>query len=180
MKKTIFVMLALVLALGTLGLGVAFAQTEEPPADETPTAPFFGRGGMHGMAADGALHTYKLAAFAEKIGLSVDEVTALVEAGTRPHEIALDNGIAEADLPTFMQEVHQAALEAAVADGALTQEQADLMLERMQSRGMRGDGLRDGSCNPDGERPADGSGFGGRGGMGGGRGQGGGFMNQQP
>lgn len=174
MKKTIFVMLALVLALGTLGLGVAFAQTEEPPADETPTAPFFGRGGMHGMAADGALHTYKLAAFAEKIGLSIDEVTALVEAGTRPHEIALDNGIAEADLPTFMQEVHQAALEAAVADGVLTQEQADLMSQRMQSRGM-GDGI----C--DGERPLDGSGFGGRGGgMGGGRGHGGGFMNQQP
>lgn len=176
MKKTIFVMLALVLALGTLGLGVAFAQTEEPPADETPTVPFFGRGGMHGMAGDGDLHTYKLAAFAEKIGLSVDEVTALVEAGTRPHQIALDNGIAEADLPTFMQEVHQAALEAAVADGVLTQEQADLMSQRMQSRGMG-----DGTCDYDGERPLDGSGFGGRGGgMGGGRGHGGGFMNQQP
>ena len=178
MKKTIFVVLALVLALGTLGLGVAFAQTEQPPADETPTAPFFGRGGMHGMAGDGDLHAYKLAAFAEKLGLSVDDVTAQVEAGTRLHEIALENGVAEADLPTFMQEVHQAALEAAVADGVLTQEQADLMIERMQSRGMHGDG----TCDHDGERPADGSGFGGRGGMGGGRGghHGGGFFNQQP
>lgn len=178
MKKTIFVMMALFLALGTLGIGAAFAQAETP---ETPVAPYGqGRMGM-GTYGDGDLHAYKLAAFAEKIGMSAEEVTALVEAGTRPHEIALENGVAEADLPAFMLEVHQAALEAAVADGILTQEQADFMIERMQSRGMRGDGLRDGSCNPDGVRPTDGSGFGGRGGMGGGRGgHGGGFFNQQP
>lgn len=172
MKKSIFVMLALVLALGALGVGVAFAQTEEPPVAETPVAPF-----GHGMMREnaGVLRTYKVEAFAAKFGLSVDEVTALLDGGARLHEIALDNGVAEADLPALMQELHQTALDAAVADGVLTQEQADLMADRMQSRGFA-----DGTCDHDGVRPMDGSGFGGGGhGMGGGRGNRG-AQNQQP
>lgn len=173
MKKSIFVMLALVLALGALGVGVAFAQTEEPPAADTPVAPFGGRGMMRENA--GVLRVYKVEAFATKLDLTVDEVNALLDGGTRLHQIALDNGVAEADLPTFMQEIHQIAVDAAVADGVLTQEQADFMKARMQSRGMG-----DGTCDHDGERPMDGSGFGGRGGgMGGGRG-GCGAQNQQP
>jgi hypothetical protein len=168
MKKTIFALLALVLALGALGVGVAFAQTEEPPTDGTP----FGRGAMREQA--GTMRVYKVEAFATKLDLTVDEVTALLEGGTRLHQIALDNGVTEEDLPAFMQEVHLTALDAAVAGGALTQEQADQMKERMQSRWENG-------CDPDGERPAKTSGFrrGGPGGMMHG-GQGGGFFNQQP
>lgn len=174
MKKSIFVVLALVLALGALGVGVAFAQADQPPAGETPAVPY-GRGMMHDGAGAGTLRVYKVEAFAVKLDLSVDEVNALLDGGTRLYQIALDNGVAEADLPTFLQEIHQTAIEAAVADGVLTQEQADFMSQRMQSRGMG-----DGTCDYDGERPLDGSGFGGRGGgMGGGRGRGG-FMNQQP
>ena len=173
MKKSIFVMLALVLALGALGVGVAFAQTEEPPVAETPAAAPFGHGMMRENA--GVLRTYKVEAFAAKFGLSVDEVSALLDGGTRLYEIALDNGVAEADLPALMQELHQTALDAAVADGVLTQVQADLMAERMQSRG-----LADGTCEHDGVPPMDGSGFGGGGhGMGGGRGNRG-AQNQQP
>jgi hypothetical protein len=169
MKKTIFVMLALVLALGALGVGVAFAQTEEPPADEG--APFgFGRGAMREKAE--ALRAYKVEAFAAQLDLTVDEVTALLEGGTRLHQIALDNGVTEEDLPAFMQEVHQAALDLAVADGALTQEQVDRMQARMQARGE----FREKFCDPDAERPFMRPGFrGGRGGQGGG-----GFGNQQP
>jgi len=167
MKKTIFAMLALVLALGVLGVGVAFAQTEEPPADGFPFG--FGRGAMREQA--GTMRVYKVEAFAAQLDLMVDEVNALLNGGTRLHQIALDNGVTEEDLPAFMQEVHQAALDLAVADGVLTQEQADQMKARMQFRGM-GNGV----C--DGERPMDGSGFRGGGMMRGGRG--GGPGNQQP
>ncbi|MDX9990417.1 MAG: hypothetical protein RBS68_00080 [Anaerolineales bacterium] len=167
MKKTIFVVLALVLGLGVLGVGAAFAQSEQPPADQTPAAPLFERGQLRGLIKDGSLHTYRLEAFAAKIGLSVDQVTALVTDGTRLREIALANGVAQADLPAFMQEVHQATLDAAVADGVLTQEQADLIAQRAERRAAgRGD--------------CDGSGSGGRGGRHGGRGGQGGGPNQQP
>lgn len=167
MKKSILVMLALVLALGAMGVGVAFAQTDEPPAaDATPVAPY-GHGALRG-----ALRVYKVEAFAVKLNLTVDEVNALLDGGTRLHQIALDNGVAEADLPTFMQEIHQSALAAAVADGVLTQEQADAMQARMQARG-----LGDGTCDHDGVRPMDGSGFHG-GGHGRHGGMGGGFLNQ--
>jgi hypothetical protein len=170
MKKTIFAMLVLVLALGALGVGVAFAQTEEPPADGVPP----GRAAMREKA--GMLRVYKVEAFATKLDLTVDEVTALLEGGTRLHQIALDNGVTEEDLPAFMQEVHQAALEAAVADGVLTQEQVDRMQARMQSRQE----FREKFCDPDAERPFKRPGFR-RGGMMPG-GQGGGFwgQNQQP
>jgi hypothetical protein len=171
MKKTIFAMLALVLALGALGIGVAFAQTEEPPVDGFPYG--FGHGAMHQAA--GTMRVYKVEAFAAQLDLTVDEVNALLDGGTRLHQIALDNGVAEADLPAFMQEAHQAALDLAVADGALTQEQADFMNQHMQFRGQNG-GM---PCGNDGYGPQDASGFrgGGHGMMGGGRG---GFMNQQP
>lgn len=170
MKKTIFAMLALVLALGVLGVGVAFAQTEEPPADGFPFG--FGRGAMREQA--GTMRVYKVEAFAAQLNLTVDEVNDLLDGGTRLHQIALDNGVTEENLPAFMQEVHQAALDLAVADGALTQEQADQMKARMQFRGMG-----NGAC--DGEGPMDGSGFRGGGMMHGGRGaRGGGFGNQQP
>lgn len=172
MKKTIFAMLALVLALGALGVGVAFAQTEEPPADGFPFG--FGRGAMREQA--GMMRVYKVEAFAAELDLTVDEVTALLEGGTRLHQIALDNGVAEEDLPEFMQTVHQAALDLAVADGALTQEQADQMKARMQFRLQDGSGV----CPHDGERPMDGSGFRGGGPMRGGRGGGFGGQNQQP
>jgi hypothetical protein len=182
MKKTILVVITLALALGALGVGVAFAQTQQPPAAATPpangvTQPY-GRGGMHQFA--GQLHTYQVEALAEKLGLTVEQVNALVDSGKRPHEIALENGVAEADLPAFMQEVHRAALDKAVAAGVLTQEQADQALARMQARFQNG-GM---DCLNGGARPMDGSGFrgghGGMGGMGGGGHHGGGFMNQQP
>lgn len=170
MKKTIFVMLALMLAFGALGVGVAFAQSEEPPADGAP----FGRGPREQA---GTMRVYKVEAFAVQLDLTVDEVAALLDGGTRLHQIALDNGVAEADLPEFMQTVHQSALDLAVADGALTQAQADQMKVRMQSR------WQNGGCDPDGERPFMQPNFrrGGPGGMMRG-GQGGGFwgQNQQP
>lgn len=112
MKKT---MLAVVVALLALGIftGVASAST-------LPTT-------------TGLLHEYMEAAVADKLGIPLAEVEVAFDAGTTLYQFALDNGIAEADLPAFMLEVRSAAVEAALADGVITDAQADRML---RARGL--------------------------------------------
>ena len=125
MKKTILIVALVVLALGALGVGVAFAQDGNPP---------FGPGMMSG--GFGPMHTYIVTAFAEKLGLSVDDVNSQLASGKTMYQLALDNGIAEDEVASFLTEVHTAAFDKAVADGVITREQADFMLQRMQSNGF--------------------------------------------
>ena len=52
------------------------------------------------------------------------------------YQIALDNGIKEADVAALLTEVHTTAFDKAVADGVITREQADFMLQRMTANGF--------------------------------------------
>ena len=161
MKKTLLIVAIVVLALGILGAGVAFAQGEQPPRT-------YGFGMMGGRGGYGFMHEYVEQALAEKLGLTEAQVEDALANGTTMVQLALDNGIAEADLPAFMSEVHQAAFDKAVADGVLTGEQAGWMLERMGGRFTNGYGF--GDCPMNGTQPQDGTGFRGMmGGNGGGR-----------
>ncbi len=163
MKKTILIVSVIALALlvvGAVGVGVAYAQSGQPPV--------YGRGMMQG-GGYGPMHDYVERALADKLGLTEEQVEEQFAAGKTMYQIALDNGIAEADIPAFLTEVHTTAFDAAVADGVMTREQADWMLQRMQGRGY-GNGT--GTC-PMGNGtygPGNGAGFrGGPGGMMGGR-----------
>ncbi len=115
MKKILVVTLFVVLALGVY-TGVASAQTAQPQM--------------------GTLQEYMEKALAEKLGIPVAKVEAQFDAGKSLHQVALDNGIAQAELPAFMLDLRTQALKAAVADGVITQAQAD----RMTQRGGRGMG----------------------------------------
>jgi len=162
MKKTILIVSVIALALlvvGAVGVGVAYAQSGQPPV--------YGRG-MMGGGGYGPMHDYVERALAEKLGLTEEQVEEQFAAGKTMYQIALDNGIAEADIPAFLTEVHTTAFDAAVADGVMTREQADWMLQRMQGRGY-GNGT--GTCPMgNGYGPNNGTGFrGGPGGMMGGR-----------
>jgi len=163
MKKTLLIVAIVVLAVGVLGAGVAFAQGEQPPQSYGfhrmggPSMMMGGRGGF------GFMHEYVEQALAEKLGLTEAQVEDALANGTTMYQLAFDNGIAEADLPAFMNEIHQSAFEKAVNDGVMTQEQANWMLERMQ--GMFTDGYGFGDCPMNGEYPQDGTGV--RGMMGG-------------
>jgi len=178
MKKTLLIVAIVVLALGVLGAGVAFAQGEQPPqlygfgmtlapGAHLPWRAVPGSAGMGGpgmMGSQGGygfMHDSVEEALAEKLGLTEEQVEDALANGTTMYQLALDNGVAEADLPAFMNEVHQAAFDKAVADGVMTQEQADWMLEHMQ--GMVTNGYGFGDCPMNGEYPQDGTGF--RGGM---------------
>jgi hypothetical protein len=114
MKKIMLATLLVVLALGVF-TGVASAQVNQQNS--------------------GPLHEYMEKALAEKLGIDVATIEAQFEAGKTLYQIALDNGIAQADLQAFMLEVRTNAINAALADGVITQTQADKIL-RAGGRGM--------------------------------------------
>jgi hypothetical protein len=90
------------------------------------------------------MHDYVEEALAAKLGLTEEQVEQALAAGTPMYQIALDNGIAQEDLANFMNEVHQDAFAKAVAEGVITQERADWMLQRMQN--MYQNGYGSGNC----------------------------------
>jgi len=126
MKKTILIVGLVVLALGVLGVGAALAQG--------PT-PYAGNGPMMGGNGGGWMHDYVEQALAAKLGLTEEQVEDQLTAGKSMYQIALDNGIKQEAITEFMNQVHQDAFAKAVKDGVVTQEQADWMLQRVQSRG---------------------------------------------
>lgn len=140
MKKILLVAAAFALAVVIFGAGFAFAQVQLVSAQALPTY-MMGWGGGHGYGGYGLLHDYVEQALAEKLGLTEAQVEEQLFAGKSMYQIALDAGIAEADIPALLQAVHQSALEKAVAAGVLTQEQADAMLARMQTRGWNASGI---------------------------------------
>ena len=90
------------------------------------------------------LFVYPLCAFAAPPPqeFSLATVESEFEAGKTLAQIALDHGIAQADLQAFLLSVRTLALQNAVADGVITQAQADRMLQ-MGGRGF-GHGMMNG------------------------------------
>ncbi|MGE5123574.1 MAG: hypothetical protein ACM3H7_03595 [Acidobacteriaceae bacterium] len=108
----------------------------------------FGPGGMMGGQwigrRGGIMHDYMISAFADAVGLSVEDVDARLANGETFKEIAIAQGTTESGLPALAEQVRKAALDKAVADGVITQAQADLMLEHMDDMG--GWGFGPGDC----------------------------------
>jgi hypothetical protein len=129
---------ALVVLMGSVG--VAYAQGPQPPVAERPfyrsdTCDGSGSHGPAGRMGGGmvwGMSDFSLVdATAEVTGLTVDEVVAFLEEGQTFAEIAEAQGVTpQAIVDAFLAD-REAALEQAVADGRLTQEQADQMLEEM-------------------------------------------------
>jgi hypothetical protein len=117
MKKLVVVSVLVALALG-LFTGVVAAQSSQVQLSN--------------------LYDYMEKALAGKLGLPVATVESQFDAGKSLYQIALDNGITQSNMPAFMLDVRFQALKAAVADGVISQAQAD----RMTQRGGRGMGAR--------------------------------------
>ena len=127
-KKILFAVLIAVLALGAF-VGVASAQTPQQNM--------------------GSLHDYMEKALAEKLGIPLATIAAQFDAGKSLYQIAIDNGIAQTDLPAVMLAVRTTAIKAALADGIITQAQADRMLQsggRGMGQGMMRGGTGVGPC----------------------------------
>ena len=135
-------LIGIVALVALAGAAVVLAQSGNP----TPTpSPFGGygpgmMGGGYGMMGNGAgrmgsgygfMAEYRdviHAKIAEALGLSLDEFNAALAEGKTPYQIAQEKGIDFATVQAAMQAGMAEALKQAVADGKLTQAQADAML----------------------------------------------------
>ncbi|RME40575.1 MAG: hypothetical protein D6796_17045, partial [Caldilineae bacterium] len=99
-------------------------------------------------------------AIAEALGLSVEEFDAARAEGQTLWQIAEAQGVDMADVRAAMDEVRAQAIQQAVDEGLITQEQADWMLQH-EPGGPHGPGF--GPCAGDGTAPGPRGFHGGRG-----------------
>jgi hypothetical protein len=88
----------------------------------------------------GPMHQYMVNAFAEALGVTPEDLQAQLDAGETMWTLAEAKGMTLDEFTALMTEARTTALNQAVADGALTQEQADWMLQRMAQRQAGGYG----------------------------------------
>lgn len=168
------VLVALVLAVGVAGY--AYAQAPTPPPNPWGRGGMMGgygggmmggRGGMMGgyggygagMMAGGyynSMHSYMVAAVAKALGMTTDDLNAALTSGKTMWQVAQEKGKTADEFQKIMVDARKTALDQMVADGVITQAQADAMLARMQNMPMWGGANGPGGC------PMGGSGRGGR------------------
>lgn len=154
-KKLIFIVgLGAVLIASLAFAGFAYAQTPTPPGGDGHGYGMMGGGNGYGMVGGGngygmmvnrsgkygPMHNEMYDALAKDLDLTRAELDSRVAAGETPAQIATSKGISQADFAKIFTDVRKAAMEQAVADGYLSQAQADLMLSHMGGRGGFGPG----------------------------------------
>jgi hypothetical protein len=166
MKKLLLIGLIVAVAVLVLGTaGLAYAQSRQPNSGDYGPGMMGGgwgeRGGrgmmgggygmMGGFDGDegdgyGPMHDYMLQGFAKAFGLTVEELQAKLDAGETMYSIAEAQGMTLAQFSEMVTQVRTDAFNQAVADGVITQAQADWMLERMSQKGAGGYGPGAGGC----------------------------------
>jgi len=130
--------------------GYAFAQTPTP----VPQFPFgqgmMGgrqRGGMGMMGGArtngqyGPMHEYMEKAFAEALGIPQADLETALASGKTMWQVAQEKGLTQEQFQKAMLDARTSAFKQMVADGVLTQAQADWMLGRMQTMMGQGGGF---------------------------------------
>ena len=145
MKRSVIVIVLLAAALAVFSTGVAFAQTPQPPQPAS--------GAVRGTGS-GPLYDYMVNALAQALGITPADFAARRAAGETAYQVALTLGISADKIPALLSEARSKAIEAALADGVITQQQADWMKTRGAQMGM-------GSCDGTGQRLGQGMGRGG-------------------
>lgn len=150
---SIVIVAVVAIALGTAGF--VYAQS---PATQTPvpgTGYGYGRmgsrGGMMGAnpagTQDGVLHDGMMAVFSEKLGISVADLNSAITKGETMAQIASSKGLTADQFQTLMTDARNQAIDQALKNGTLTQDQANWMKQHgagqamSNGRGMRGSGL---------------------------------------
>lgn len=152
MKKILVLGLILIAAVA-LSVGIAFAQTPTPPVSGGYGPGMMGGRGGHQMmgfggpvdGSYGPMHESMVDSFAEALGLTPEALQSRLDEGETMWQVAESQGY---DLETFrslMLEARAKALQQAVEEGTITQEQADWMSQRMNRMGGFGSGACDGT-----------------------------------
>ncbi len=127
--KKILIAILVVLVAALAVTGAASAQESQPFTTNCV------RGSMPVNGQTGLLHEYSVSAYAQALGLSVDELETRLAAGETVYQVALAQGFAADQVPALLAQARTQAINAAVADGALTQAQADWMLQHQFQHG---------------------------------------------
>ncbi len=95
----------------------------------------YGYGGMMGMmmgGEEGPMHDDMVAALADALGLTPEEVEARHDAGETLWDIAAGQGLSPEEINDLMLSLHDKALDEAVDEGWLTSDQAEWMDAHME------------------------------------------------
>lgn len=122
--------------VGAALAGVNFAQAQEISVEAAANVPENCPGEVSEEFRT-YMHEQMQTAMASALGMSIEELEAAKEAGQTPQELAEEKGIDAEVLRETMQTARLEAIEQAVADGLITQEQAD-WLSTHNPRGGRG------------------------------------------
>jgi hypothetical protein len=152
MRKVLLGLVMVAIALVALGTaGTAYAQTPAPGYG-AGNGKMGGSGGMMGGrlrdGQTGPLHDEMVAAFAEKLGISADELNSPLASGETMAQIAASKGLTADQFTSLMQTTRNQAIDEAVKNGELTQAQADRMKQCSARMMKAGRGLRGGNANP--------------------------------
>lgn len=138
---------ALITAIGITAAGTAFAQEETPSTEATPTTPTRPQRdlGSRGFGFFGGGSVAQYDKVAELLNLTPAELFEQLHSGKTLAEIAEAQGV---DLDTIQEtleaekiQVAKDKIAEAVADGTITQEQADWMLEGIEKGYTSGRGF---------------------------------------
>lgn len=168
-KKVLSFGLVLAVLVATFSVvGAAYAQDQTPTVPEnTYGAGTMGRqgkqGGMTGRwntasagqaGANGLLQDYMQVVVASVFGMTPEELQAAQDAGKTMWDLVEEQGMTQEQFAAKMLEARTQALEQAVADGVITQEQADWMSSRMSQmwQGTGGGPCMDGDFSARGSR----------------------------
>ncbi|MFC2040518.1 hypothetical protein ACFLTW_05060 [Chloroflexota bacterium] len=129
-NKSKMLLLALtIVSIITAIFAAGVVSADEPETTATP-APVCSEYGVR----FGPRAAFGLGAVTDLVGLTPEEVAAERQAGKSLVDIAADNGVGEDELVAAVMAVKTEAVQAKVEAGVITQDQADLILARMQER----------------------------------------------
>ena len=120
--------------LAGFGFSAAFAQTDDGDDTTTTTeAPAEDGAAADEARPEGCAGGPALDAMAEAIGIDAEELRTALEDGQTPAEVAEANGVSRADLVDAIVADITAHIEEHVADGGLTQAEADERLADVEA-----------------------------------------------
>ena len=86
-----------------------------------------GRNGRNAGQGVGVMYEYQIAALAEKLGMTTDDLTAQLKDGKTVLDLAADKEMSVKEFITMQDEVKVLAIDKAFAAGVISQNQADAM-----------------------------------------------------
>ncbi len=89
----------------------------------------------------GTLHDYMIAAYADALNLTTDEIETRLASGETLSQIAISTGLTLDEFSTLLTDARASAIAAALADGVITQAQADWLTSHMGGANARRGGM---------------------------------------